>query len=62
MINLSTQAIEELRIALQKSYGVDFACGLSDEEVNEIGNLLISSLAESLNVKIAKPEVSTVSM
>lgn len=56
-MNLTTQAIKDLRIALQKSYGVDFDVSLSDEEVNQIGNLLLNILAESLKMKVAGPEL-----
>lgn len=62
MIDLSRQAIEDLRLILQKSDGLDFDSKLSDEELTEIGNLLLTFLAESLKVKITKPELSITRM
>lgn len=50
-MNLTTKAIKDLRTAIENSYGVDFASSLSDEEVNEIGDLLLNILAESLKIK-----------
>lgn len=50
-MELSIQAIKELRIVLSKSYGSDFEVSLSDEEVNEIGDLLLNILAEGLKIK-----------
>ncbi len=43
---LSSEAIQDLRLELQTKYGGDF--GLSDEELNEIGLFLLTSLAEAL--------------
>ena len=51
-MQLTNQAIKDLRIAIQKTYGLDFENSLSDEEVNEIGDLLLNILAESLKLKI----------
>lgn len=59
IMKLSTQAVEDLRTTLRKLYGVDFESALSDEEVNEIGDLLLNVLAESLKMKVAGPELST---
>lgn len=50
-MNLTTQAIKDLRIAFQNTYGLDFKNSLSDEEVNEIGDLLLNILSESLKIK-----------
>ncbi len=47
-MNLSHQAIEDLRTALRKSYGGAFDAELCDEEINEIGELLLNVLAEGL--------------
>jgi len=56
---LSKNAIKDLRIVLSKSYGNDFEVSLSDEEVNEIGDLLLNVLAESLKIRqsIIVPEL-----
>lgn len=59
MSTLSNTAIRELRNSLQKSYGADFSAVLTDEEINEIGVLLLNVLAESLKMKIVNPELST---
>ncbi len=58
-MQLSTQAIKDLRKALQKTYGVDFEVSLSDEEVNRLGDLLLNILAESLKMKVANSELPT---
>lgn len=50
-MQLSVLAIKELRDAIQKTHGLDFEMSLSDEEVNEIGDLLLNILAESLKIK-----------
>ena len=56
---LSNNAIKDLRIALAQSYGKDWEASLTDEEVTEIGDLLLNILAESLKIKIASPELLT---
>ena len=56
---LSKPAIEDLRIKLRKSYGSDFDLSISDEEVTEIGILLLTIFAEGLKHKVAYPELST---
>jgi len=50
-IELSKKAIKDLRISLQKSYGVEFESSLSEQEVQEIGSLLLNILAENLKLK-----------
>ena len=55
-MELSGKAIKDLRIALQKTYGVDFEVSLSDEEVNRLGDLILNVLAESLKMKVTGPE------
>jgi hypothetical protein len=49
-MQLSVLAIKELRDAIQKTYGLDFEKSLTNEEVNEIGDLLLNILAESLKI------------
>lgn len=58
-MRLGQKAIRDLRIALRKTYGVDFEVSLSDEEVNRIGDLLLNILAESLRMKLTDSELST---
>ena len=48
-MKLSTKAIQDLRQELHRIYGSDF--GLNDEELNEIGLFLLTSLAEGLKLK-----------
>ncbi len=50
-MDLSKQAKTDLRKTIRKSYGEDFEVSLSDEEVTEIGELLLNILAESLKIK-----------
>lgn len=59
MTILSNKAKSELRDILRKTYGEDFSLSLSDEEVGEIGELLLTVLAEGLKHKIANPELFT---
>lgn len=47
-MNLSDNAIQELRMELKKLYGTDFE--LENEELNEIGLFLLTSLAEGLKL------------
>lgn len=58
-LSLSIEALKDLRIAISKSYGGDFEVSLSDDEVNEIGDLLLNILAESLKkrMRVAVPEL-----
>lgn len=51
-MELSEKALKDLRIALQKTYGEDFDASLSKEEVNQIGDLILTILAESLKMKV----------
>ena len=48
-MKLSDKAIQDLRTELQNTYGSDF--GLENEELNEIGLFLLTSLAEGLKLK-----------
>lgn len=50
-MKLSPRAIEDLRLVLRKSYGDNFDSVLTNEDVNEIGELLLNILAESLKIK-----------
>lgn len=50
---LSNQAKKDLREALRKQIGLDKAKDFSDEEINEIGVLLLNILAENLKMKAA---------
>ncbi len=50
-IKLSNKAIQDLRKALHVSCGVDFDINLSDEEISEVGELLLTTLAEGLKTR-----------
>ncbi len=50
-MNLSNQAIASLRELLKKEVGIEIANGFSDEELNKIGMLLLTILAENLKMK-----------
>lgn len=51
---LSEKAIKDLRIALESSYGSELQNSLSDEDLNEIGIFLLTTLAEGLKMKMSK--------
>lgn len=48
-MKISDKAIQNLRKKLIEKYGSDF--GLSDDDLQEIGNFLLTGLAESLKYK-----------
>jgi len=50
-MDLSKQAKIDLRKEIRNSYGKDLEISLSDEEIGEIGELLLTTLAESLKIK-----------
>lgn len=50
---LSDQAKKDLMEALQKQVGLDKARDFGDEEINQIGVLLLNVLAENLKMKVA---------
>jgi hypothetical protein len=49
-MKLSKSAIEDLRINLRKTYGADFDTSLSDEQVDNIGNIILTAIIESLKL------------
>jgi len=53
-MELSKRAIQDLRKELLKIYGSDF--NLNDEELEEIGLFLLTSLAEGLKLKVTEKE------
>jgi hypothetical protein len=52
-VKLSLKAIQDLRIALRKSYGDLFDAEMSDEQINHIGVLALTGLIESLKIEVA---------
>jgi hypothetical protein len=57
-IVLSKNALHDLRATLRSSYGQYFDKDFSDEEINKLGFLLLTTLAEGLKLEIACPELS----
>lgn len=57
MLALSDKSKTDLRKSLRSSYGEVFEAGLSDEEVNQLGVLVLTVLSESLKLEIANPEL-----
>ncbi len=53
-MNLSKQAKLDLRKAIRKLYGKELEETLSDDELSEIGEFLLTSLAEGLKIKSYK--------
>jgi hypothetical protein len=53
-MQLSFEAIKDLRRAMDSSCGEGFSKQLNDEEINEIGDLLLTVLAEGLKLKANK--------
>ena len=51
-MELSKKSIVDLRKAIIKSYGEDLSNKLNDEELNEIGNALLTVTCEALKVKM----------
>jgi len=47
-MQLSAEAIKDLRQALNNSFGENFSTGFSDTEISEIGILFLTILAEGL--------------
>lgn len=54
---LSNEAKADLKKILAKEIGIEITNGLSDEELNTIGVLLLTILAEGLKMKVASPEL-----
>lgn len=50
-MNLSAKSIQDLKSALNKTFGETFCDDLSNEELQEIGNTLLVITAEHLKLK-----------
>lgn len=59
---LSNKAIEDLRVALQESYGKNFDTDLSDKDVHQIGELFLVGVASYLKMRVSSPEVTATSL
>lgn len=55
-MQLSEKAIKDLREVFEQSFGVDASNSFSDKELNTIGDLLLTILAESLKIKMNKTD------
>lgn len=55
---LSKNALRDLRKALKVSYGQDFDTDLFDDQLNKLGVLFLTILAESVKLDIARPELT----
>jgi len=51
-MQLSKYAIEDLRKTLINLFGEEFCIAFDDDALQEIGDLLLTSLAESLKQKV----------
>lgn len=56
-MQLTEKAKNELREILTKEIGKDMAQSLSNEDLNKIGLLFLSILAEGLKLKVTVPEL-----
>lgn len=57
-MKLSNKANADLRKVLIKEVGADSANSFSDEELNKIGELLLTILSEGLKMKVTGAETS----
>ena len=51
-MQLSKESLADLRSRLIKNYGQELSDKLNDEELNEIGNFLLTVLSESLKLRV----------
>jgi hypothetical protein len=58
-MQLSKQSLADLRSRLINSYGQELSDKLNDEELNEIGNLLLTILSEGLKLKVRQESLKT---
>ncbi len=59
-MQLSKESIVDLRKAIVKSYGEDLSNKLNDEELNEIGNALLTITCEALKLKVSQCSKNTI--
>ena len=52
-IKLSTKSIQDLKSALSKTFGQTFCESLSDDELQDLGSILLVVTAEHLKLKVA---------
>jgi hypothetical protein len=55
--SLSQKAINDLRSCFRKSYGEDFDTSLNDDQISNLGVLILTGLVESLKMEIVSPEL-----
>ncbi len=58
-MQLSKESLADLRSRLIKNYGQELSDKLNDEELNEIGNLLLTVLSESLKLKVQQESLKS---
>lgn len=58
-MQLSKESLTDLRSRLIKNYGQELSDKLNDEELNEIGNLLLTVLSESLKLRVQQESLKT---
>ena len=58
-MQLSKESLADLRSRLIKNYGQELSDKLNDEELNEIGDLLLTVLSESLKLKVQQESLKS---
>lgn len=58
-MQLSKKSLVDLRSRLINNYGQELSDKLNDEELNEIGNLLLIVLSEALKLKVQQESIKT---
>ena len=58
-MQLSNESLTDLRSRLVKNYGQELSDKLNDEELNEIGNFLLTVLSESLKLKVQQESLKS---
>jgi hypothetical protein len=59
-VQLSSQALQDLRMAFRASYGENFDQDLTDEQVNKLGNLFLTILAEGLMLEVINSKLPSI--
>ena len=62
IMNLSSQSLCDLRTALKQSYVENFDSELSDEDIQQIGELFLTGVASYLKMRVSIPEVTATSL
>lgn len=62
IMELSSQSLCDLRAALKQSYGENFDVELSDEDIQQIGELFLTGVVSYLKMRVSIPEVTATSL